>query len=109
MYQTVRKVYIQGIINGTMNKSNNIYVEIDFPVRTRIWQYEDYFKRRLEIQNPNRDFSKLEFKAFDDNLWDDEICGIYIKCLDEDKGRSHSKQRKEYISYRNAKNGDTFD
>jgi hypothetical protein len=80
MYRSTRKVYIQGIIHGEMNKSNDsIFVEIDFPVRTRIWQFEDYFKRRLEIQNPDRDFSKLEFKAFDYNLWDDEICGGLYK------------------------------
>ena len=33
MYQSVRKVYIQGIIDGEMSSSNNnIFVEIDFCV-----------------------------------------------------------------------------
>jgi hypothetical protein len=29
--------------------------------------------------------------------------------MDEDKLRGHSKQRKDYISYKNAKNGDVYD
>src|SRR5690242_1740902 len=91
-YQSIKKVFINGVIDCPMNSSNSVCMEIDYNSRCNIWQFNDYFQKRLELQFKNRDYSRVEFKSFHQNLWDDEACFIWVKLTDEEKFRSHSKQ-----------------